>query len=299
MLRGKTCTHTHRFKSLALRMPSDVASLLSLWLLSSSFQFFFFLAQTPPLRPCRWAVYLSPPSPVSDLLFMSLHLSLFPALWSRVWVLLGERCATQMMSHPVTLSSPPLLSSPFLTLQPSRLSHRTEHFSPYKTNSDLSHVPQDGTRGHTTAVISSSRRPLRLTETSNRHFRKSSRHHINRRTLLQTCRCLVVCRYRHFLIFFFCSNTLFFLPSSSSVHTRGIQMLLFSESCDGIWHAHNISKALADSSHGLLCMFSDLCFICFFATVTVEPGLCWKWQIISCFAWAKLSLRGAENVSIS
>lgn len=212
MLRGKTCTHTHRFKSLALRMPSDVASLLSLWLLSSSFQFFFFLAQTPPLRPCRWAVYLSPPSPVSDLLFMSLHLSLFPPLWSRVWVLLGERCATQMMSHPVTLSSPPLLSSPFLTLQPSRLSHRTEHFSPYKTNSDLSHVPQDGTRGHTTAVISSSRRPLRLTETSNRHFRKSSRHHINRRTLLQTCRCLVVCRYRHFLIFFFCSNTLFFSP---------------------------------------------------------------------------------------
>lgn len=117
-----------------------------------------------------------------------------------------------MMSHPVTLSSPPLLSSPFLTLQPSRLSHHTEHFSPYKTNSDLSHVPQDGTRGHTTAVISSSRRPLRLTETSNRHFRKSSRHHINRRTLLQTCRCLVVCRYRHFLIFFFCSNTLFFSP---------------------------------------------------------------------------------------
>lgn len=113
MLRGKTCTHTHRFKSLALRMPSDVASLLSLWLLSSSFQFFFFLAQTPPLRPCRWAVYLSPPSPVSDLLFMSLHLSLFPALWSRVWVLLGERCATQMMSHPVTLSSPPPPLLPF------------------------------------------------------------------------------------------------------------------------------------------------------------------------------------------
>lgn len=34
--------------------------------------------------------------------------------------------------------------------------------------------------------------------------------------------------------------------------------------------------------------FLTFCFICFSATVTVEPGLCWKWQIISCFAWAKL-----------
>lgn len=50
-------------------------------------------------------------------------------------------------------------------------------------------------------------------------------------------------------------------------------------------------------SNGLLCMFSDLCFICFLATVTIEPGLCWKWQIISCFAWAKLFVHEAENVS--
>lgn len=59
------------------------------------------------------------------------------------------------------------------------------------------------------------------------------------------------------------------------------------------------SKALADSFNRLLCMFSDLCFICFPAALTVEPGLCRKWQIISCFAWAELLRRRAEDVSIS
>lgn len=46
-------------------------------------------------------------------------------------------------------------------------------------------------------------------------------------------------------------------------------------------------RPFADSFNGLLCMFPDLCFICFSATLTAEPRLCWKWQIISCFAWAK------------
>lgn len=88
----------------------------AVWCFLSSFSETFvifisvFLAQTPPLRPCCRAVYLSPPSPVSHLLFTSLcilpSLSV-PPLWSRGGVLLGERCATQMMSHPVTLSSPP------------------------------------------------------------------------------------------------------------------------------------------------------------------------------------------------
>lgn len=106
---------TRLSKSFASRMPSDVAPLLSPRLLSSSFQvfFFFLLTQTPPLRPCCRAVDLSPPSPVSDLVFISFCVSpSFSAplpLRSRVWVLLGERCATKMMSHAVTLSSPPLL----------------------------------------------------------------------------------------------------------------------------------------------------------------------------------------------
>lgn len=65
-------------------------------------------------------------------------------------MLLGERCAAQMMSHPVTLSSPPPSSPP--TLSQSRA------FSPYKTNS-LARAAGCYER-RTNAVISSSRAPF-------------------------------------------------------------------------------------------------------------------------------------------
>ena len=197
MLRGKTCTHTHRFETYKV-------TCIAVWccLLSSSFPFLFFsfsfLAQTPPLRPCRWAsICLHPPHPppVSDLLFMSLcvppSLSV-PPLWSRVWVLLGERCATQMMSHHVTLSSP----SPSPPLLPLQLSHRREHFL-LTRQTQIAHTCRRMVRGahkrrlfilaHSFPSDRDVKLPLSQTQQAPHQ---------------QTC-CLVVWRYHLFGIFFF------------------------------------------------------------------------------------------------
>lgn len=201
---AKNPQKTRLSKSLASRMPSDVAPLLSPRLLSSSFQVFFFsfLTQTPPLRPCCRAVDLSPPSPVSDLVFISFCVSpSFSAplpLRSRVWVLLGERCATKMMSHAVTLSSPPLLL--FLLLFHPHPAAPQHSLSLTKQSTSFSLQDKLGSlaravgwyEGHASTVISSLRTPLPLTETSNHHFLKSSRRHINRRALADVSlpRCL-------------------------------------------------------------------------------------------------------------
>lgn len=124
---------------------------------------------------------------------------------------------------------------------------------------------------------------------------KSSRRHVNGH--LEFC-CLKASEFFFFSLFSFC-----FLHFVSE-YTQEFKQLLLCK-CDGTWCAHNISKAPRGSSSSLLCTYPDLRFICFFAMVTVEPGLCWKWLIISCFAWVKLFhpsshfLHTAENMSDS
>lgn len=179
-LMGTTCTHiqSHLHWECCLKLPS----LLSSSLLSSSFQFFSLLLSNASFK----TLLLSSLS-VSTLLFFYslcpfafLHLS----LWSRVWVLLGEICAEKMMSHAVTpchLPSSSCLPPPPPPSSPS--SPPTLSLSPHKTDSDRLHVPQDVTRG-TQTLSFHPREPLsRLTETSNHHFPKSSRHHISRHAL--------------------------------------------------------------------------------------------------------------------
>lgn len=124
-----------------------------------------------------------------------------------------------MMSHPVTLSSPP--PSPLLTLQPSNSLTAQSIFSLQDKLRSLT-CAVGWYEGHTNAVISSSRRPFRLTETSNRHFPKSSRHHINRHTVADVS--LPCCLKVPTFFYFFYFLTRFF---PSNVHMRWIQMGLF------------------------------------------------------------------------
>lgn len=123
-------------------------------------------------------------------------------------MLLGERCATQMMSHPVTLPSSLSPSAP--SSPATRLTRQTRIARTCCRTVRGAHE-----RCH---FILSSHAPLPLTETSNHYFPKSSRHHINRYALADVS---LPCCLRH-LFFPYLTRVL-----SSSVHIYGIQMGLF------------------------------------------------------------------------
>lgn len=213
-------------KSLALKMLSDVASLLSLRLLSSSFQFFFssnasfktlsLSSLSFSTLPCLWLTLYIP-------LRSSISLC-SPPLWSRVWVLLGERCATQMMSHPVTLSSPPLLLPPPPHPPALQLAHRAEHFL-LTRQTQIAHTCGTMVRG------ACKRCHFILTQAfpSDRDVKPPlSQKQQAPHQQICTCRLVAALLFEGtviFWFFFFFSyfNTLF----SSSVHMRRIQMVLF------------------------------------------------------------------------
>lgn len=113
-----------------------------------SFIYLFFLAQTPPLRPCRWAVYLSPPSPVSDSLFMSLcvppSLSVPPSDLE-FGVIRWKMCHADDESscHSVISSSSSSLPPP----RPPKLSPNTAFFLLPTRQTQISHTCRRMVRG--------------------------------------------------------------------------------------------------------------------------------------------------------
>lgn len=85
------------------------------------------------------------------------------------------------------------------------------------------------------------------------------------------------------------------------MHRRRIQMAPFLKAVMEHDMLIIFPRPRADSFNGLPCMFSDPCFICFFATLTDGPGLCWKWQdnLLLCMdeAFFFSPLHAAANVS--